>query len=237
MIYGAILAGGKGTRMGYTDMPKQYLYIGNKPIIIHTIEKFLINARFDKIYIGVPEEWMPHTKDIVNKYIGVSERIEFVVGGSDRNGTILNIISSVKKVKGINDDDVIVTHDAVRPFLTHRILNDNIDSAIEFGACDTVIPAADTIVISNDKEFLSEIPERDKIFIGQTPQSFNINLLLENYSVLNESQKSILTDACKIFVLNGVNVKNVAGESFNIKITTPFDLKMANAILEMGESE
>lgn len=236
MIYAGILAGGAGNRMGYIDMPKQFLLLGSKPIIIHTVEKFLLNRRFERIYIGVPENWITHTKDLVKNYIGTDERICVVQGGEDRNGTIISIIKSIENGYGIGKDDVIVTHDAVRPFLTHRIINDNIDCAIEAGACDTIIPTADTIVLSEDSVYLSKIPNRDKIYIGQTPQSFNINILLENFNALDMAQKSILTDACKICVLNGTKVKKVLGEDFNIKITTPFDWKLANTILEMGES-
>ncbi len=235
MIYAGILAGGKGKRMGYTDMPKQFLRLGNKPIIIHTIEKFMLNGRFEKIYVGAPKDWVSHTKDLVNKYIGLSEHISVIEGGADRNGTIVNITNQIKDEYGINQDDVLVTHDAVRPFLTHRIINENIDSAIEYGACDTIIPATDTIVFSKDACYLSDIPDRSQIYLGQTPQSFNISLLLSKFDQLSLEQKKILTDACKICVLNGVKVKVVLGEDFNIKVTTPFDLKLANTMIEMGD--
>ena len=235
MIYAAILGGGKGKRMGYTDMPKQFLHLGSKPIIVHTIEKFLLNQRFERIYVGVPGDWLVHTRDLVERHIGANDRICITEGGNDRNGTIINIIDVIRKDYGVGDEDIVVTHDAVRPFLTHRIINDNIDSAMAHGACDTIIPAADTIVFSKDAAFLSEIPDRSKIYIGQTPQSFNVNLLLKCFDALDSEQKSILTDACKICVLTGVKVKNVLGEDFNIKITTPFDWKLANTILEMGE--
>lgn len=235
MIYAGILAGGKGKRMGHTDMPKQFLQLGTKPIIVHTIEKFLLNSRFEKVYVGVPKEWLSHTKDLVSKYIRAIERVQVLEGGDDRNGTIINIIGEIKYAYGITQEDVIVTHDAVRPFLTHRIINENIDSALEYGACDTIIPASDTIVFSKNSEYLSNIPNRSQIYLGQTPQSFNILMLLEKYNALSEEQKSILTDACKICVLNDAKVKIVLGEDFNIKITTPFDLKLANIMLEMGD--
>jgi len=221
--------------MGYTEMPKQFLFLGDKPIIIHTAEKFWLNSKFTKIYVGVPADWIPHTREIFEKYLGKNPKIEIVEGGATRNGTILNIINVIKNAYEITDDDIIVTHDAVRPFLTHRIINENIESALTYGACDTIIPATDTIVFSQDGNFLSEIPDRSKIYLGQTPQSFKINLFLRCYDKLDEKQKSILTDACKVLVLNGEKVKNVYGEDYNIKITTPFDLKIANALLEIGE--
>ena len=140
-------------------------------------------------------------------------------------------IRYIEKEFGLNDDDVIVTHDAVRPFLTHRIINDNIDSALEFGACDTVVPAFDTIVKSVDGDVISDIPRRDFMYQGQTPQSFNIKELVSLYNSLTNEEKEVLTDAAKIFVVKGKNVKLVQGEVFNMKITTPYDLKLANALV------
>ncbi|MFD0827006.1 IspD/TarI family cytidylyltransferase [Neobacillus sp. M.A.Huq-85] len=231
MIYAEILAGGKGTRMGNIHMPKQFLTLNGKPIIIHTIEKFILNDRFDKILVMSPKEWINHTKDIIKKHIGVQERIVVLEGGSDRNESIMNGINYIKENHGIFDEDVIITHDSVRPFLTHRIIEENIDAALKFGAVDTVIEAIDTIIQSTDGESISDIPVRSTMYQGQTPQSFNIQKLVGYYESLNDEQKEILTDAAKIFALNGEKVRLVRGEVFNIKVTTPYDLKVANAII------
>ncbi|QFK72897.1 2-C-methyl-D-erythritol 4-phosphate cytidylyltransferase [Pradoshia sp. D12] len=232
MIYAEILAGGKGTRMGNTNMPKQYLPLNKKPIIIHTIEKFILNDRFDKILVVTPKEWINHTKDIIKKFIGINDRLIVVEGGKDRNDSIMSGIRYLERTVGINDDDVIVTHDSVRPFLTHRIIEENIDMSIKYGAVDTVIEAIDTIIQSEDGEVISDIPVRDTMYQGQTPQSFNIKTLITHYNSLTEEQKEILTDACKICALKGEKVKLVRGEVFNIKVTTPYDLKVANAIIQ-----
>ncbi|MBS4204766.1 IspD/TarI family cytidylyltransferase [Lederbergia citrea] len=232
MIYAEILAGGKGTRMGNINMPKQFLTLNNRPIIIHTIEKFLLNDRFDKIIIVSPKDWMNHTNDIIKKHIGDLDRIVVVEGGKDRNESIMSGIKYIEENFGINDDDVIVTHDSVRPFLTHRIIEENIDAALEYGAVDTVIEAIDTIIQSEDREFISNIPVRDTMFQGQTPQSFNIKKLVKHYQSLTEEEKTILTDACKIYSIHGEKVRLVRGEVFNIKVTTPYDLKVANAIIQ-----
>lgn len=232
MIYAEILAGGKGTRMGNINMPKQFLTLNNRPIIIHTIEKFLLNDRFDKIIIVSPKDWINHTRDIMKKHIGENDRLVVVEGGKDRNESIMSGIKYIEKNFGLNDDDVIVTHDSVRPFLTHRIIEENIDAALKFGAVDTVIEAIDTIIQSDDGEVISNIPVRDTMYQGQTPQSFNIKKLVEYYNALSDEQKTILTDAAKICALNGDKVKLVRGEVFNIKVTTPYDLKVANAIIQ-----
>ncbi|EGC5433395.1 2-C-methyl-D-erythritol 4-phosphate cytidylyltransferase [Listeria monocytogenes] len=231
MIYAQILAGGKGTRMGNVSMPKQFLPLNGKPIIVHTVEKFILNTRFDKIFISSPKEWMNHAEDNIKKYIS-DDRIVVIEGGEDRNETIMNGIRFVEKTYGLTDDDIIVTHDAVRPFLTHRIIEENIDAALETGAVDTVIEALDTIVESSNHEVITDIPVRDHMYQGQTPQSFNMKKVFNHYQNLTPEKKQILTDACKICLLAGDDVKLVKGEIFNIKITTPYDLKVANAIIQ-----
>ncbi|HAA2440542.1 TPA_asm: 2-C-methyl-D-erythritol 4-phosphate cytidylyltransferase [Listeria monocytogenes] len=231
MIYAQILAGGKGTRMGNVSMPKQFLPLNGKPIIVHTVEKFILNTRFDKILISSPKEWMNHAEDNIKKYIS-DDRIVVIEGGEDRNETIMNGIRFVEKTYGLTDDDIIVTHDAVRPFLTHRIIEENIDAALETGAVDTVIEALDTIVESSNHEVITDIPVRDHMYQGQTPQSFNMKKVFNHYQNLTPEKKQILTDACKICLLAGDDVKLVKGEIFNIKITTPYDLKVANAIIQ-----
>lgn len=232
MIYAEILAAGKGKRMGNINTPKQYLGLNNKPILIHTIERFLLNSKFDKIIIVTPKEWINYTNDIIKRHIGYSDLLVVVEGGEDRTESIMNGIKYISETYGINEDDIIVTHDAVRPFLTHRIIEENIHYAREYGAVDTVVNAVDTIIQSEDGEFIFEIPRRDMMYQGQTPQSFKITKLVELYNMLTKEQKEILTDACKIFTYFGENVKIVKGEVFNIKITTPFDMKVAKAFLQ-----
>ncbi|HCN58243.1 MULTISPECIES: 2-C-methyl-D-erythritol 4-phosphate cytidylyltransferase [Exiguobacterium] len=232
MIYAAILAGGKGTRMGNVDRPKQFLSIGERPIIVHTVEKFLLHEDFDQIIIVTPTAWINYTRDILEKYIGTDERIVITAGGSDRNESIMAAINWIENKNGLTDEDVIVTHDAVRPFLTHRIIKENISTALEYGACDTVISAIDTIVASTDGKTISDIPVRDQMYQGQTPQSFQITKLKNHYEALSSDERAILTDACKILLLKGEAVALVTGELFNIKVTTPYDLRIANAILK-----
>ena len=236
MIFAAILAGGIGSRMGGTDTPKQFLTLGDKPVIIHTIEKFVINSKFDKIIVLSPQNFINHTNNLINEYLGENDRIVVIEGGKTRNDTLLNSINYINENFDIDDDSIIVTHDSVRPFLTHRIIEDNIEAAKKFGACDTVIPATDTIVESIDGEVIENIPVRDNFYQGQTPQSFKINKLSELINSLSEEETNILTDACKIFVLKGEDVYLVKGDITNIKITYPYDLKLANTILKENGS-
>lgn len=233
MIYAGILAGGKGTRMGITDMPKQFLELGSKPILIHTVEKFLLIPEFEKIVLGVHPDWISYTEDLIDKYLSSQlERILVTEGGSDRNSTIENVIHAINSIRPITEDDIIVTHDSVRPFLTLKTIKENIALAQQYDAVDTVVEATDTIVESKNNTLITDIPERKYLYQGQTPQSFKCKEFLSLYHSLSNDQKEILTDACKIFVINGKNVALAKGEYSNIKITTITDLKIARAMLE-----
>lgn len=230
MIYGAILAGGSGTRMHVSTLPKQFMALKDKPIIIHTLEKMLMCNQFTAVYLGVHPGWMSYMYDLMDKYSIDSERVRLAPGGDTRNDTIFNVIEEISKDFGENDDDIIVTHDAVRPFVTLRIIEENIQAAIKYGACDTVIPATDTIVVSDDSINITDIPERKLMYQGQTPQSFNIKRLKEMYAGLTAAQREILTDACKIYVMQNQPVKLVTGEILNMKITTVNDYEIAQVI-------
>ncbi len=231
MIYACILAGGIGSRMG-NEKPKQYINIGDKPIILHTIEKFCLCSEFEEILILCPKDWIEYTKGLIKKHIGSDNSIKVLLGGDTRNETIMNAIRYIEKSGNLDEDTIVVTHDAVRPFVTYRIIEDNIKAAKEFGACDTVIPATDTIVESTDGNSVSSIPNRASLYQGQTPQSFKALKLKELYESLEESEKAILTDAAKIFVIKGETVSLVRGENSNIKITYPYDLTVAESLLK-----
>lgn len=236
MIFGAILAGGVGSRMGIEGMPKQYLPLGDKPVFIHTLEKFLLCGRFDAIYIGSHPDWVVYAKEEIGKYAFGSTPVRVVSGGVDRNDTIDRVISAIDCDYGIGTDDVVVTHDSVRPFVTLPIIEENIDAAVKYGACDTVIPATDTIVRSEDGSLISSIPVRSQMYQGQTPQSFKIKLFRESYGALTQSEREDLTDACKIFVMKNMPVHLVMGDPSNIKLTTLVDYRMAQALLDCGAS-
>ncbi|HFI0408426.1 TPA: 2-C-methyl-D-erythritol 4-phosphate cytidylyltransferase [Streptococcus suis] len=233
MIYAGILAGGKGTRMGIQDMPKQFLELGNRPILIHTIEKFLLVPEITKIIVGVHPDWVTYAEDLVKKYLtNYEDRIIVVDGGSERNETIENIILSIKNDYSLTNEDVLITHDSVRPFISLKSIIENIKLIQTSDAVDTVVEATDTIVQSFDNSTISDIPERKFLYQGQTPQTFRMKEFLNLYHELDSEQKKVLTDACKIFVLNGKKVALANGEYSNIKITTVTDLKIARSMVE-----
>lgn len=233
MIYAEILAAGSGARMGNTELPKQFMKLGSKPIIIHTIEQFLLNDKIDKILVCTSRDWTSYMEDLLKKYIKDSSNVIVIEGGTTRDETVMCGCKYIKENFEIHKNDIIITHDAVRPFITQRIIDDNIAGLKEADAVDTCISTTDTIVEAyhDGSGYIKTIPNRKFLFNGQTPQSFKLDVLMKLHNDLSENEKDNLTDACKIFVLKDQKVKVVMGETFNIKITTMFDLELANAIL------
>lgn len=232
-VYAAILAGGSGTRMGNPDKPKQFWDLGGRPVIAHTVEKFCLVDEFERVIVLPPETWATQTRDIVAKWLEPhAGKIAVVPGGAERNDTIMNAIAFIEREFGLADDDIIVTHDAVRPFVSYRIIEENIAAAREFGACDTVVPASDTIVRSVDGKVIADIPNRAELYQGQTPQSFNAVRLRALFAELADDDKAVLTDACKIMVLRGEPVALVRGDVANIKLTYTSDMRLARALMQ-----
>ena len=237
MVFGVILAGGIGSRMGNAEKPKQYIKIGDKPIIIHTIEKFYVHDAFEKLIVLCPKQWVEHTRNLVRQYMGDTDRVVVLEGGETRNETIMNSIRYIEDGYGLDDDTLLVTHDSVRPFLTHRIIEENIEYGQKYDAVDTVITETDTIVASEIGEIISDVPARSKMYQGQTPPTFRAKKLKDLYYSLSDEEKGILTDASKIFVMKGEKVHLVQGEVFNIKITYPYDLRVAESLIRNGEMD
>ena len=232
MVYAAVLAGGSGLRMG-GSLPKQFLEVAGKPIIIRSIQVFIDSGSVDRIFVAVSEDYYDYTTELIEKYIG-KKNITVVVGGKNRNGTLLNVLREIGNIAG---DDVILTHDAVRPFIDKRIIDENIKAAIEYGACNTVVPAVDTILRSSDGKFIESVPVRSEIFHAQTPQSFNAVKLLSLYEKLNDDEMEKFTDSCSVFLAAGERVFLVTGDRNNIKLTYPEDMERAENIIKCKEEE
>ena len=232
MIYAAVLAGGSGLRMG-GELPKQFLDLAGRPIIIRSIDAFVESNSMDKIFVAVSADYYDYVSELAKKYIGNAD-ITVVIGGKNRNETLLNVLREIEK-SGINEDDVILTHDAVRPFIDKRIIDDNIDAAMKYGACNTVVPAVDTILRSSDGRFIESVPARNEIFHAQTPQSFLVKKLLDFYNSISADKMEVFTDACSVFVANGADVYMVEGDRNNIKLTYPEDMEKAENIIRCRE--
>lgn len=234
MIFAALLAGGVGSRMNIEKMPKQFLPLGSRPVFMHTLEKFLLCQQFDAVFIGAHKDWVDYVRDEVNA-IDPSIPVCVVAGGSDRNETIMRIADAIENEFGQSGDHIVVTHDSVRPFVKLSTIEANIRAMLEGAdACDTVIAATDTIVESRDGVSIDAIPLRSDMYQGQTPQSFKVSTLKRVYHEIGEEDRSLLTDACKMYVSVGIPVQLVLGDVTNIKLTTVMDYKIAQAMLESG---
>ena len=221
MIFGAILAGGTGTRMNLTTMPKQFLPLGDKPILIHTIARYLKCEKIDAVIVGVHADWVEYTNELLEQYLpGAKNRVKVITGGTDRTDTMLRLLNAIEQTYGASDEHIVLTHDGVRPFFTQRMLEENIAAVYEYGAVNTVSPAIDTIVVSEDGKTISSVPNRATMFLGQCPQTFRVSQLKAVYNSLTEEERKTLP------------VYLVQGAASNIKITTPADYTMAQAIAE-----
>jgi 2-C-methyl-D-erythritol 4-phosphate cytidylyltransferase len=156
-----------------------------------------------------------------------------LAGGATRNDTIVKILEAIEEHYGVSDEHIVVTHDSVRPFVKLSTIEANIDAALAHGACDTVIPATDTIVRSDEEGLLiAKIPNRRRMYQGQTPQSFGVIPFRESLASLDAEAAARLTDACGVLVEAGHKVRLVPGDVTNIKLTTIMDYKVAQAMIE-----
>ncbi len=232
MIYGAIVAGGTGSRMG-ADIPKQFLPLGGKPVLVRTIERFLACDKIDIVCVGVHADWTERLAEMCKENGIDMSRLRIVRGGGDRNSTVLRIVESVANEYSISDSDIIATHDGVRPFVTLREIEDSI-AAVENGAFAGVTvcaPVKDTILCSENGATISSVPERDKLFRTLTPQTFKLSVLQDCFAKLPPEKLSVLTDTAGLLREAGYPVGIVQGGEYNIKLTTPIDMKLGELLL------
>lgn len=232
MNYVAILASGVGSRIKSINIPKQYYEIEGKPIIIYTLESILKDSLFDFVYIAISLEYKELVMGYLNTFIDKEKRnkIKIIFGGKERMDTIHNVINEISKNE-IHDDDIIVIHDAVRPFVTKKILEDSINSAREYGAVVCAVPVADTMLMSENGDYVDSIPPRRTLYKGQAPDSFNIKKLIELENNLTVEQIKEITGTSQICTMNNYPIKMIQGDDINFKITTDSDLEMAKNLI------
>lgn len=233
MIIGAILAGGKGTRVG-AGIPKQFLEINNKPIIIMTVDKFVQSNLFDKLYICVNELWLDYTKDLLNKFYdkNITDNISVVTGGIERMMSLLNVINDIVANYGANEEDILITHDAVRPFVSYEILKDSIEQTKLHNVTMASIPVSDTIYKSEEQGLLCSTYDRKKLWIGQTPAGCKMDLFNKVISSYTMDELLKMTGTSQLFVNKGIDIHVSEGNVNNFKITTPKDIEYANYIIK-----
>ncbi len=232
MIYGAILAGGSGTRMKTINIPKQFVEVEGKPIILYTIENMLKVRRFDFIYIAVHADYEEYMERLVRERVEEPRKIRILLGGKERMDTIHNVTDAIVADHGIGEEDVIVIHDAARPFVTEQILNDSIDAASKYGACVAAVPASDTMLHSVSGDVVDDIPVRSEVYHGQAPDSFNLKHFLDMQAALTEEQRRAISGTSQICTMNHQQIHMIPGDTINFKITTDSDLALVRSVLQ-----
>lgn len=230
MILAGIVAGGSGTRMG-GSLPKQFLELEGKPVLIRTAESFLSHNMIDAVIIGINPDWYSDADSLIRKFFPESKRIFLTPGGSDRNETVSRMISFAMNDLHCREDDIILTHDAVRPFVSERLITDSISAMSDCEICTAAIPETDTVVTSQDGISACDFPDRRLLYRVQTPQTFRVGSFMKIYDSLSDEEKRLSTDVCRLYKSNGLNVRLIPGENENIKLTYPLDLSIAKAIL------
>ena len=224
-----ILAGGSGSRFGREDTPKQFLKVAGKKVIEHTIDVFENNDRIDEIAIVSRAEYIPDVEQMVvlNHYKKVKK---ILAGGKERYHSSLSAINAYT-----NDDDKLIFHDAVRPLVNNRIINDCVEALSNYEAVDVAIPVADTIIQVDGDECISSIPVRSVLRSGQTPQCFKRATIKKAYELALKDPNFTTTDDCGVVrkYLPETPVFVVKGEIFNMKITYKEDLFLIDKLFQL----
>jgi 2-C-methyl-D-erythritol 4-phosphate cytidylyltransferase len=218
-------------------IPKQFLEVEGQPVILYTLRNMLKVSRFDFIYIATHKDYIDYMKKMVQTYVDAPEKVRIIEGGKERMDSIHNVTDAIVADNGLHDEDVIVIHDAVRPLVTEKILNDSIDCAAKYGACVCGLPAVDTMLFSEDGHVVTDIPPRSKLFNGQAPDSFGLKRFLEMQDNLTDEQKAQITGTSQICTMNDQPIYIIEGDALNFKLTTDGDLLIFKSMIEKGQGE
>ena len=222
-----ITAAGKGTRLVGAGIPKQFLRVRGKPILIYSAETFNNNDLIDEIYIITSKEYIEEVERLCHQYN--INKLKFVVeGGQTRQESVFNGLQAMKS-HNVDDNDIVLIHDGARPLVDDSIINSNIKACLEYQAVETVIPLTDTVVKSSNGQIFDEVADRNELFQVQTPQTFNFKLIYDAHKRF-ESLK-LATDDAQLVHNMGKPVHLVEGNKKNLKVTTIEDLNILTSLL------
>ena len=236
MNYALILAGGVGQRMRKTGMPKQFLEVFGKPIIIYTLQKFENCEDIDEIVIACHSSWKEYMDSMILRY-DIKKIRAVISGGKDRQDSVLNGLKYLQSI-GAKGEDIVVIHDGVRPLIQKNILSENVRVAKEFGSAMTVRPVIESVIVtdSNEANFES-FKKRDDTYSLTAPQTFRFEVLTKAYEELKGKETPMpLLDSALVFTYLGNNIHIIKDNNNNIKITTPEDYYILKAMLELEEN-
>ena len=212
-----IVAGGNGSRMN-NDTPKQFLLLGNKPVLYHSIKAFLEAYNDMEIILVLPEEHIGKGQEIIDGYFDDS-KFKITAGGRTRFHSVQNGLSLV------NEEAIVFVHDGVRCLLTSELVKRCYEGALESGTAVPAVACKDSVrlLTSNGNKILN----RNRVMLIQTPQTFHSKILLPAYQI---DYKDKFTDEATVVEAFGLKINLIEGEEDNIKITTPTDLFIADLI-------
>lgn len=227
-IIGVIVAAGKGVRMGGM-LGKQFLPLGGRPILAHTLSGFNESELIDRIIIVLSAGDIDYFKTEILSKLTLSKKIQVVTGGEHRQNSVYNSLLQVRAKDGI-----VLIHDGVRPFVRSEQIAATVAKARETGACILALPVADTLKrVAEDRRIQSTL-ERKSVWMAQTPQVFRFSVIWQAHQAARKAGYSGTDDAQLVERL-GLPVAIVPGSRSNIKITTPEDLALAEAILRQTQ--
>lgn len=230
-----IFAGGSGARMG-SGLPKQFIEVNGKPIIIHTLDVFEEHPDIDEIYIACKEDYIGKLQKYILRYM-ISKVKKIVPGGATGQDSIYHALRAAGEQ---NDEDAIVLiHDGVRPCISRELIDENLKCVQENGSSVTCTPLYETPIISVDGKNVDSVPPRVEFYTAQAPQCFYLRDVLQAHEKMRDVNPGYdgVVDTCSMMKLLGRNVSLVQGPRGNIKVTTPEDLYMFRAMIQYKESE
>ncbi|MDE6209833.1 MAG: 2-C-methyl-D-erythritol 4-phosphate cytidylyltransferase [Lachnospiraceae bacterium] len=229
-----IFAGGVGQRMNTKTMPKQFLELHGKPIIIYTLEQFDNHPEIDGIVISCLEAYIPYLEKLIKKF-GIMKVKSIVAGGCTGQDSIYNGIKKIYEL--FPEDSIVLIHDAVRPIINDELISNNIATVKKYGNAITVAPAIETITIKEDESVeVGEIINRSRCQLAKAPQSFVLKDIIEAHQKAIEENRHDFIDSACIMRNYGHKLYTVEGETDNIKITTPVDFYTFRAIIDAKEN-
>ena len=228
-----LFAGGIGSRMNTRALPKQFLEIHGKPIIIHTLEHFEAHPDIDAIAIAILPEYHEHMQKLLKRY--EIEKVRWIVDGGATGQE-----SRHKALKAVAldcpEDTVVLIHDGVRPLIDAKLISANIETVREHGSAITCTKFNETVV-SSEHEHIDKVIPRDFIYAAQAPQSFPLGAILALYDRAVAEGEHDSIDSCSLMHRYGRKIYRVVGPRSNIKITTSEDFYLCRTFFEIIENQ
>lgn len=229
-----LFAGGNGSRMNSRELPKQFLSIHGRPVIVRTAQLFQKHSEVDAIVIACTEDWIDYCKTIIDA-AEIDKCRAIVPGGKTSQESINNALAAAQAIAG-EAHSVVLIHDGVRPLIDQKTISDNIASVKEHGSAITCVEAKETLVATQDGEFISNVTARKTMRVARAPQSFWLDEILAAHEWAVEQGKSDYIDSATLMFEYGKELHIVMGPIDNIKLTTSGDFYSIQAILNAHEN-